>query len=360
MTFDPTKRETLHKMATSLLAISGLSQVGSLAMLNAKPHGWLALRGQTTAVSPTRQEETLDRFEQLIVPGWQLSRGKQQEMAAAKALAASCLPTLTAFACQPSPQQQRAANLAAQWYRLHTLLGYHTENVYVAGAHAQNAVTYSKIANNPDLIVASLAMHSLVLYYADRPEQALEKCTEAEQYLEKTTYAVQSYLYRRKAACLAQLRQDKQALDTWDLAQETYHLHPSSEIPLSYAEHNEIEMFLWEGITRSHIDQHNTAIATLERLNPRESVSVIPERIRTGFLNNLVFAELRKPAQKRDLERCITLWQEAAQSATSLQSELRYNEVIHAYVELAAAFPGETRLKELRYALSSLSRNRNN
>jgi hypothetical protein len=28
MTFDPTKRETLHKMATSLLAITGLSQVG--------------------------------------------------------------------------------------------------------------------------------------------------------------------------------------------------------------------------------------------------------------------------------------------------------------------------------------------
>jgi tetratricopeptide (TPR) repeat protein len=351
MTFDQSKRETLHKLAASLLAITGVSQVGSLAMLDAEQQRWLASPRQTSSASPGVHNEALDRFEQLIAHCWQLSRGKQQEISLAKALAVSCLPTLTTFACQASPQQQQAADLAAQWYRLCAILGYHTENVYVAEEHAQNAVIYSKIANNPDLIVASLALHALVLYYANRPEQALEKCTEADLYLSETTYAVQSFLYRRKAACLAQLRQDKQALITLDLAFETFQQHPANETPHSYAEHNEFEMLLWEGITRYHVDQQEAAITTLEQLNPRNPTIVFPERIRTGFMNNLIFAELRKPTQKRDMERCITLWQEAAQSATNLQSKLRYDEVVRAYSEMLIAFPGESRLKELRSTL---------
>lgn len=351
MTFDQSKRETLQKLAASLLAITGVSQVESLTTLKAEQPQWLALSSQKSSALPGSHQEALDRFEQLITYGWQLSRGKQQEMALAKALAASCLPTLTTFACQASPQQQRAADLAAQWYRLSAMLEYHTENLYVAEDHAKNAVNCSKIAENPDLIVASLGHHALILYYANRPEQALDRCMEAELYLGKATYAVQSFLYRRKAACLGQLRQDEQALETLDLAFKTFHQHPTNEPPLSYAEHNEIEMLLWEGITRYQVDQQEAAIATLEQLNPREPAIVFPERIRTGFMNNLIFAELRKPAQKRDMERCIMLWQEAAQSAICLQSKLRYDEVVRAYSEMLIAFPEETRLKELRSIL---------
>lgn len=351
MAFDQSKRETLQKLAVSLLAITGVSQVESLAMLNAEQPRWLTLPDQISSASPGSHTEALDRFEQLIAHCRQLSQGKQQEITIAKTITIATLPTLATFACQASPEQQRAADLAAQWYLLSTVLRYHTENLYIAEAHAQNAVIYSKIANNPDLIVVSLARYALVLYYAHRPEQALEKCAEAEPYLDKTTCAVQSYFYRRKAPCLAQLHQEKQALATLDLAFETYYKHPANEAPLSYAEHNEMEMLLWEGITRYHVDQQETAIATLERLNPRKPVIIFPERIRTGFLNNLIFAELRKPAQKRDMERCITLWQEAAQGAVNLQSKLRYDEVVRAYSEMLIAFPGQTHLKELRSTL---------
>lgn len=348
MNFDPSKREMLQKLAASLLAITGVSQVESLVTLNAEQSRW---PWQTSSDSPGSHNEALDRFEHLITHCWQLSRGKKEEISLAKTITATSLPALAAFARQSSPQQQRAADLTAQWYSLSATLRYHTENLYIAEAHAQNAVIYSKIANKPDLIVVSLIRHMLVLYYAHRPEQALEKCAEAERYLDRTTYAVQSLFYRRKAPCLAQLHQDGQALATLDLAFETFQRHPANEAPLWYAEHNEMEMLLWEGITRYHAGQQETAITALERLNPREPVNAIPERIRTGFLNNLIFAELRKPAPKRDMERCMTLWQEAAQSALRLQSTLRYEEVVRAYGELLVAFPGETRLKELRSIL---------
>lgn len=138
---------------------------------------------------------------------------------------------------------------------------------------------------------------------------------------------------------------------TLDLAFETYHRPPTNEVPLSYAERNELELCLWEGITRSHTDQQEKAVTTLEQLNPHNPAIVFPERIRTGFINNLIFAEVRKPAQKRDMERCITLWQEAAHAAVNLQSKLRYDEVVRAYDEMLIAFPGEIRLKELRSIL---------
>lgn len=351
MTFDPSKRETLRKLTASLLTLTGLSQVEALMMFNSEPHKQLV--SPTSATSTAHPEELLQRSEQLIEHCWTLSKGKQQEMSIAKAITAGCLPELTNIAQQPSFYQQRAADLAAQWYRLYAMLTYHTGSLSLAEHHAQNAVIYSKIANNPDLLVASLGMNALVLHYANQPEQAIMKCVEAEQYFDRTTYAVQSHLYRRKAACFAQSQQDLQASQTLDLAYETFQRQPASETPLPYAEHNEIELFLWEGITRYHLDQQqNKAIAVLEKLDPREPSTTFPERIRTGFLNNLIFAELRKPAPKRDLERCLTLWQEGAQGAVNLQSELRYGEVVRAYDGLLIAFPGETRLKELRPAMA--------
>lgn len=51
MTFDQSKRETLHKLAASLLAITGVSQVGSLAMLDAEQQRWLASPRQTSSAS---------------------------------------------------------------------------------------------------------------------------------------------------------------------------------------------------------------------------------------------------------------------------------------------------------------------
>ncbi|MGH2479475.1 MAG: hypothetical protein ACRDHW_07470, partial [Ktedonobacteraceae bacterium] len=85
---------------------------------------------------PVLHAQVLAHFEQMIMLGRHLGKGKKQDMAAARTLSASCLPTITALAQQASPNQKHAANLAAQWYRLHAILGYHTENLIVAEKYA--------------------------------------------------------------------------------------------------------------------------------------------------------------------------------------------------------------------------------
>ncbi|MGH2494039.1 MAG: hypothetical protein ACRDIV_04985 [Ktedonobacteraceae bacterium] len=86
-----------------------------------------------------------------------------------------------------------------------------------------------------------------------------------------------------------------------------------------------------------------TTFASVAPLNPDSS---LPERVRTGLLNNLVFAELR--IKERDIEQCIMLWQHAVEWAKKLQSELRLAEMRRAYDCLVLAFPHEPRVAALK------------
>lgn len=302
----------------------------------------------TTVSLSSLGDEVLPYCAANIASAWTLANGNRHDMFHAKTVVASYLPLLTDVARRPSSYQTMAADLATQCYRLEAILGYHTENLSVAEQKAKKAVTYSRMANNPNLLVTSLVLHALISYYTDRPEMALEKCLEASQYLHQVTHAVRSYLYRMQAACLAQLDQEEEALTTLDLAHEMFLKHPASEKPFVHAAHDQFELYLWDGITHMHLGQYDKASQALEQVDPHNAYAVLPPRVRTGFLNNLVFMELRRTAETRDMERCITLWTEAMRQAVVLKSELRFQEAYRAYNEMMIAFPGESRVKQLR------------
>jgi DNA-binding SARP family transcriptional activator len=347
LTFDPSKRKTLQDIAA-------LAAAGALPT-SFSPSAFNQRESFSLEKPPSLANAILEHGEQVIPLSRRLGKGKRHEMILARTLSATCLPLLTALAQQSAPQQKHAANLAAQCARLHAILTYHTQSLVAAEAYAKQAVFYSQIAETPDLLVTAFTFFAQVLYYEGSPEQALDQCLEAEQILDQTTDAVQSYLYRIKAACLAQLGQEKEALTMLHLAQEAFYRHPASAIPFPYAAHDEFELVLWEGITRSHLDQLDAAEASWERVPFHTPSPDLPERVRTGFLNNRVFAELRRPGPQRDLERCLALWQEALTAALELQSELRYQEIVRAYHDLCIAFPGERRIKDARHHLRKWS-----
>ena len=349
LAFDPSKRKTLQDIAAVFLAAAGALPASF------RPSAFNMRESSPLAKQLSLENAILEHCEQVIPLSRQLGKGKRHEMMLARTLSATCLPLLTALAQQPAPQQKHAANLAAQCSRLHAILTYHTQSLAAAETYAKQAVFYSQIAEVPDLLTTAFTFYAQVLYYGGYPEQALDKCLEAEQILDQTTDAVQSYLYRIKAACLAQLGQEKQALTMLHLAQEAFYRHPASEIPFPYAAHDEFELLLWDGITRYQLDQLEAAEASWERAPFHTPSHDLPERVRTGFLNNLVFAELRRPGPQRDLERCLALWQEALKAALELQSELRYQEIARAYHDMCIAFPGERRLKDAREHLRKWS-----
>jgi DNA-binding SARP family transcriptional activator len=283
-----------------------------------------------------------------IAACWQLGRGSRHDMLVAHALVASYLPTLASLAQQPSPHQKSAADQAAIGYRLQAILSYHVESLAVADENAKLAVFYSRIAEDANILVSSLVQRAMIAYYAHRREEAVAFCGEASLYLNQVTSRVRSYVYRVQAACLAQLGQGAEALASLDLAYEHFY-HPSHhEASSLHVAGEEFELFLWDGITRSHlVDQGDAAILLLKKADPLENPA-LPERVRTGFLNNLVFAMLRMPAQHREMEECMSIWTEAITRARELGSELRYQEALRAYDEMLVAFPHEQSIMQLR------------
>lgn len=278
----------------------------------------------------------------------QLGKGSRQDLLTAHGLVGSYLPTLASLARQLSPYQKSAADQAAIGYRLQAILSYHVENLAIADEYAKLAVFYSRIAEDPNILVSSLVKRAMIAYYAHRREEALTFCQEASSYLPQVTSRVRSYLYRVQAACLAQLGQDKEALVSLDLAYEHFYNPSPYEVSSLYVAGDEFELFLWDGITRSHlINQRDIAISLLKKVDPLKNTA-LPDRVRTGFLNNLVFAMLRLPAQQRDMEECTTFWAEAITQARELRSELRYQEALRGYDEMLVAFPGEQSIMELR------------
>ncbi len=283
-----------------------------------------------------------------IAACWQLGRGSRQDMLVAHALVASYLPTLASLAQQPSPHQKSAADQAAIGYRLRAILSYHVESLAVADENAKLAVFYSRIAEDANILVSSLVQRAMIAYYAHRREEAVSFCGEASLYLNQVTSRVRSYVYRVQAACLAQLGQGAEALASLDLAFEHFY-HPSHhEASSLHVAGEEFELFLWDGITRSRlVNQGDAAILLLKKADPLENPA-LPERVRTGFLNNLVFAMLRMPAQHREMEECMSIWTEAITRARELGSELRYQEALRAYDEMLVAFPHEQSIMQLR------------
>lgn len=52
--------------------------------------------------------------------------------------------------------------------------------------------------------------------------------------------------------------------------------------------------------------------------------------------------------QARDMDRAIALWTQGIEGAKAMQSNKHYTDALVAYTAMKAAWPGESRIKELR------------
>jgi transcriptional regulator with XRE-family HTH domain len=245
----------------------------------------------------------------------------------------------------PSPHQKTAANQAAACYGLRSLLGYHLESLAVAEEDAKQFLYYSKLTEDPEWIVRAHVRFALISYYRGQPERALVACREANRYKNQIPPAALFSLYKEQASYEAQIGLKDEANASLHLAYENL-LRATRGQSHAYVDTSLYEWALWKGITHYHLAEYKEAKITFASVAPLNPDSSLPERVRTGLLNNLVFAELR--AKERDMEQCIMLWRHAVEWAKKLQSELRLAEVRRAYDCLVLAFPHEPHVAALK------------
>lgn len=317
-------------------------------------------------LSPTeaivkRHDEVLTHCAAGIISCWYLRKGKELAFAA-KAIAAY-IPSLKAVVqASPAPQRQVAADLLTQCFLLRVPLAWNLTTANDAIAYAQQATYYSTIAGSRLLEVAALRSSAAAYSYANQWSQALQAAEKAKFLLECQEKAtslhpaqapiprvVASYVYAGLATYRAYDGQKDDALYALKKAHQTFFEHNVDEqIPL-WIDHNIGNLLINDGETHLHLNLFEQAKSSLGQIDTAYAHDTTVSL--TGRVNALlqqVTAEVSRDDQKRDMDWCIEYWRKGIEGAKAVQSQQHFNEALHTYTAMRAAWPGEQRVKDLR------------
>jgi DNA-binding SARP family transcriptional activator len=151
---------------------------------------------------------------------WHLMRG--QGIAVLEEVVAQYVPTLMSLVRRPSPSQPLAARLATQAKFLQALLCMHRLDFAGRELHCLEAVQYSRLSGSGKMQVAALQYlgYFYVYYLAGRSEKAIAIFLEALRLLGTEDSLFRSNIYIGLADAYAQRGEEKQALESIELAKQ--------------------------------------------------------------------------------------------------------------------------------------------
>jgi hypothetical protein len=297
-------------------------------------------------------EELLPQCAASLTACWHLSGGTHLEIL--PPLVDSFLPSLLAVVKHAPAYRMVAADLVAQCYFLKTILSWHLQGLIQADLFCQQAMRFSHIANNPNLLLTALNQQALIRYYGKQFPQALEKSEEAVAFLQHPSPdhifpIVKGRVSMYLAAIQAQQRQP-QAEQTLEKARHAFTLQTeaSEAVPL-YADCGMAPLTLWEGLTHYHLSQQNTAHAepaliSLRTFGQLQSTLEIPERFRLECVTNRALAAIAC----QEMEEALLCLQAGEQGVTSLESHQRRAEMGYVAQQMLGRWPHEARLHHLK------------
>ncbi len=331
--FDSRKRQTLQALLFTL------SQVAIRPEGLLQPESWQPLLSPETT-SAKVNEETIQGFAKLIQACWQFSRGN--ELAMAEKLLPECMTQLITLAQQPSKHQPSAAGLVAQGYQLYSVLALHHNDLSTSELYCKQAVQYSFISGNKNILVPSLRRLADTYRYLGQYPRLLQTYLEALQYTEKASPLLQSCIYRGLAVAYAHMDQKQEALTYLSLAKDTFPDHPEADPSFYFAEFDRPWLIMGEGIVRSKIGQTKQALDTFSRIDQPDII--VPERIRLEIINQ----QAKSAIIAGDLEQGSAYVETGVIGAKSLGSQRRHSEAYDNFKRITLLWPQERRAKELR------------
>jgi len=259
------------------------------------------------------------------------------------------LPTylnhLTSIAHTSSHHRQLAASLASQGYKLANLLDLRREDFSSALQHIKEAQAYGQIAQDPNLLVASLIEEALTLWYRKRPTQALATYKTALPYINDISPILRGRVYVGLAEATARMVKttksnelEQEALQYIGLARDTFPDRAESDPNFAYTHYSRYYLHLYEGLMYANLDQPDHALAAYARFDTPEYAS------RRLEMSGREAAAL---LLKGEMEHCSAKIEVAVTSALALNSDLRYSEALDVYQGMQLKWPHESRVKGL-------------
>ena len=333
---------------TSMTHDKSMSRRDALRLLAAMPIEICGLSA-VKVVMKRPVEEILTLCAAGVTACWHLRRGR--ELLFVSDTIARYLPTLKAIAHGASSTQRKAAaDLLAQSYLLKSELACHVEGFNEAVAYTRLATTYSEGAEDTTLQSLALRTQAAVYSYANRWEQALQAGEQALSILETTQGTpipplVRSYIYGGLAIYQARNGFKQKAFISLGKAHTAFFAQPPDDPAPIWVNHDKANLTLHDGLTHYHLGLQKEALDSLAQIHHDPAKT---ETVRVEALIYQVMAEVNRAEGIRDMVWCIDRWIQGMEGAKTLQSEQRFNESMHAYASLCAAWPAEPRIKELR------------
>jgi tetratricopeptide (TPR) repeat protein len=236
---------------------------------------------------------------------------------------------------------------------LQTILGLHLQGLKEAEQYAQEAVTYSKEAQDIPLLLSALDYATWVHFYAKRYQQALHTIEQALPLLKMKSHATPlpsllcGDVYSVRA--IMQAKNGQEVSDSLSLAKEALSA-PSADKPCFVGvEFTASGIVLNEAAVQYYQGKLDEALSTFGQVIDPETLGLkmpLPEQMRIEALNDMVRAALK--SEHKDMERVIHFWRAALQGALKLHSEQRLSEVLVTYEIIESMWPREKGITELR------------
>lgn len=311
-----------------------------------------ALTGEETP-SSTLSQDLLAQCAVSIGACWELTKSADHnDLIMAFEGVSAYLPVLQRIVKAYSRYRQEAASLVAQGLLLKSVLAVHFEGTREALQYAQQALFYSKRAQDIALHLKSLERLAVCYGYSKHHKQSLETITQAEPLLEEIAQkelpvspAVLALANGMLACAFARNGKDAKA----HLDQAAALLPEENAQRPVYIHYNKFGFLLDAGIVYSQRGESEKAIKVFSQAVDPDSFDLKLPWTETGrieVINYMTKASLMD--NDKDIERTIFFWKGAITSAKAIQSEQCFNEAVSTYDIMQVVWPGDKRIMELR------------
>jgi transcriptional regulator with XRE-family HTH domain/tetratricopeptide (TPR) repeat protein len=339
--FEETKRSMIE-MAEQHADEKPLSRRRALILLTRFPVALMSLTMEGSD-APLFAEELLPLCATSIPACWELYHdGDHAEVE--RVLPTYCT-RLAALARQASPHQVQAANFASQAYQLFSTILRTREDFGAALTHAQQALTYARLAGDVNLQLAALIRKADVFFqkcYPSYSSQAYQAFTEALSLLKNTTPLLQGRVYASLAESSASMKQEQEALRYMGLAQDVYPANPKNDPAFAYTGHSHFSLYIYgEGLTYLRLGQPAKAQQSLARL---EKMLLKTANVRRA---NLFVYQAEAAVAAGELEQSCSDIRNAVELAQQSGKSLFRSKAFEAYQRMPPAWYREKPVKEL-------------
>ncbi len=295
------------------------------------------------------QSQTADAFDEdlllscaaSITACWHLSKGN--DLPVIEHVLSVYLQKLEALALQPSHYQKEIAKLASQGYQLANILAGHSLDIPARKRYCQQAVHYSKLAGDTNLLVASLTKLGTTYYYCHEQTLALKTYQEALLYVKDASPLLQSSLYAKLGIVYTQHGKEQDALTCIGMAQEAFPEHPETDPSSLYADYGFPSLCLWEGLTHLEREQPQYARLAFDRVASTKPTKMVSERNHIEIVNH----QAEMALALGDLESYCFYLQAGRDGALQLRSEKRYQEAYGVFLQGKYIWGKEKKFREL-------------